>query len=245
MPWNPDGTFTRDNGEHTGNDVWQQDDDAGYKIVDELHDVHDEDLALGIAKCLNLDGYNTMLANLKMGGFKVTGLGTPTAAADAATKAYVDSVASFNRRYIQVQYDGIIWFGSLLDENLNYTVPNASPNNGFTAGATGSISRPGGDDIQVGADGVYQMSLELSGASIGGTATGSVGVIAYVNGVQVATAGSVLPAFVSGAPNISASRSIILSLTAGDRIDVQMRGETTGSNANSSFVAHLGLTQVN
>jgi hypothetical protein len=35
----------------------------------------------------------TLLGNLAAGGFKVTGLGTPTSDADAATKVYVDAVA--------------------------------------------------------------------------------------------------------------------------------------------------------
>ncbi len=35
----------------------------------------------------------TLLGNLAAGGFKVTGLGTPTSDADAATKVYVDTVA--------------------------------------------------------------------------------------------------------------------------------------------------------
>ena len=35
----------------------------------------------------------TLLGNLAAGGFKVTNLGTPTSSADAATKAYVDTVA--------------------------------------------------------------------------------------------------------------------------------------------------------
>jgi hypothetical protein len=35
----------------------------------------------------------TLLGNLAAGGFKVTGLGTPTSDADSATKAYVDAVA--------------------------------------------------------------------------------------------------------------------------------------------------------
>ncbi len=35
----------------------------------------------------------TLLGNLAAGGFKITGLGTPTSDADSATKAYVDTVA--------------------------------------------------------------------------------------------------------------------------------------------------------
>jgi hypothetical protein len=38
-----------------------------------------------------LDQFATPSANVSIGGFKITNLGTPTASADAATKAYVDS----------------------------------------------------------------------------------------------------------------------------------------------------------
>lgn len=41
-------------------------------------------------------GVRGMLAALSMGGFKVTGLGTPTVATDAATKAYVDATSGFS-----------------------------------------------------------------------------------------------------------------------------------------------------
>src|SRR5574343_42737 len=40
-----------------------------------------------------LSALGTPTADVAMGGFKITGLGTPTATTDAATKAYVDSVA--------------------------------------------------------------------------------------------------------------------------------------------------------
>ena len=53
----------------------------------------------GLTGAVNLTGVylnattGTLLGNLAAGGFKVTGLGTPTNTADAATKAYVDTVA--------------------------------------------------------------------------------------------------------------------------------------------------------
>lgn len=69
MPWNTNGTFTRTNAQFFGADVWQKDQQASIKIIATRHDYHDEDLALGIANCLNLDGYNTMRADLDMGGY--------------------------------------------------------------------------------------------------------------------------------------------------------------------------------
>ena len=96
MPWQPNGTVVRDNTFHTGSDVWQQDDDAGFKIVDELHDLHDQDMADAIAQTLNLDGFNTMRADLAMGGFKVVGVKTGTLPSDGTRVDQLISSATFN-----------------------------------------------------------------------------------------------------------------------------------------------------
>jgi hypothetical protein len=46
------------------------------------------------ATVLVASGANPLTGNLPAGGFKITGLGTPTAPADSATKAYVDAFAN-------------------------------------------------------------------------------------------------------------------------------------------------------
>jgi len=57
---------------------------TGASLEQAIEKMHDQgtDTALG-----------TQAENLVMGGYKITGLGTPTAAADAATKSYVDLAA--------------------------------------------------------------------------------------------------------------------------------------------------------
>jgi len=74
-PWKSDGTFERTNNQFDGDDVWQEDQQAGIKVIASRHDIHDEDLAQGIASCLNLDGLNAMRADLDLGGFKIINTG--------------------------------------------------------------------------------------------------------------------------------------------------------------------------
>lgn len=71
MPW-VGNKFVRTVGSNptfSGDDVWQDDQKAGIKVIAARHDIHDEDLALGIANTLNLDGLNAMRSDLDMGGF--------------------------------------------------------------------------------------------------------------------------------------------------------------------------------
>ena len=85
MPWELDGTFLRvtNNTEEEGTDrLWQQDLTATIKIIASRHDFHDHDLAQGIARTLNIDGYNQMYADLNVGGFKIVGVDVATAVGD-------------------------------------------------------------------------------------------------------------------------------------------------------------------
>ena len=82
MPWNGP-IFERMNPDFTGPEVWQDDQKVPVKIIAYRHDIHDQDLANGIADCLNLDGLNAMRADLDMAGFDLVnwsggGAGDPT-----------------------------------------------------------------------------------------------------------------------------------------------------------------------
>ena len=81
MGWSG-GTFTRTNGTHTGTSVWQQDRDAGTKIVADRHDTNDNDLATGINSCINKDGSNAFTGAANLGSQKITALADGTAHTD-------------------------------------------------------------------------------------------------------------------------------------------------------------------
>jgi hypothetical protein len=85
MPWQLDGTFERVNPDFVGPTVWQQDQQASIKVIATRHDFHDEDLAIGIADCLNLDGLNAMREDLDMGNNKIINLQPSTGTGELAT----------------------------------------------------------------------------------------------------------------------------------------------------------------
>ncbi|RLC00163.1 MAG: hypothetical protein DRH90_19045, partial [Deltaproteobacteria bacterium] len=71
--------FERINGpdpQFKGDDVWQDDQKASIKVIAVRHDYHDEDIAQGIAQCLNINGLNAMKADLNLGGFNLINEGT-------------------------------------------------------------------------------------------------------------------------------------------------------------------------
>jgi hypothetical protein len=92
MPWQLDGSFLRVNPDFQGDTVWQQDQQSTIKIIASRHDFHDEDLAVGISKSLNTDGYNAMQANLNMGSFQIKSMSPGTGGTDAVNKDQLDVV---------------------------------------------------------------------------------------------------------------------------------------------------------
>jgi hypothetical protein len=88
MGWSG-GTFTRTNGTHTGTSVWQQDRDAGTKIVADRHDTNDNDLATGINTCITKDGQNAFTGTANLGSQKITALADGTAHTDGVNAGQI------------------------------------------------------------------------------------------------------------------------------------------------------------
>ena len=63
----------------------------------------DESDVRAIVATIPLDVLADALGNIAMGGYKITGLGTPTAPTDAATKAFVDAGDAASRTYTDTQ----------------------------------------------------------------------------------------------------------------------------------------------
>ena len=88
MGWSGN-TFTRTNGTHTGTSVWQQDRDAGTKIVADRHDTNDNDLATGINTCINKTGANAFTGNANLGSQKIVSLADGTAHTDGVNAGQI------------------------------------------------------------------------------------------------------------------------------------------------------------
>lgn len=65
---------------------------TGQTILTSQHNPPLEDIAAGLSSTLLRTGVSAMLANLPMGGFKITGLADGTAATDAVNKSQLDAV---------------------------------------------------------------------------------------------------------------------------------------------------------
>ena len=67
---------------------------SGANIVADELDANFSTIVAEITNSVAVDGQSTMSGDLAMGTHKITGMGNPTSAQDAATKAYVDANAS-------------------------------------------------------------------------------------------------------------------------------------------------------
>ena len=69
----------------------------GIRVRADRVDAELDGFATGLSKAVLKDGTQTMTADLPMAGFKITGLGAPTASGDAVTKTYADALSSAKR----------------------------------------------------------------------------------------------------------------------------------------------------
>jgi hypothetical protein len=81
----------RGNTRNQGENIWDVDANNAQEIDSIGHDYHDQGLADSISKCLNIDGWNEMLANLNMNAFKVVGVANATANNDAVNLAQLNT----------------------------------------------------------------------------------------------------------------------------------------------------------
>jgi hypothetical protein len=165
MPWLVTGVFERENGldpQFKGKEVWQDDLTAGIKIIASRHDYHDQDIADGVAACLNLDGYNAMRANLDMGGFKFVNAADGTLVTDPATVGQTAGSMTFD--------DGLRTL-ELFDKNAASIDTVVIPS-GSGGGGEGSVS-------SIGPDGQTN-PLEFSPSPI--TTTGTIGLPVLATG---------------------------------------------------------------
>jgi hypothetical protein len=101
---------------------WTQDAAALIKIKADRHDQNDDDTAAGLTNCLTKDGQTQPTGNIPMNAKRIVNLGPPTAATDAATKAYVDAVKTFST--------GLVISGADVNGQLNFS--SATGANGLT-----------------------------------------------------------------------------------------------------------------
>ena len=135
--WQFDGSFLRGNTDFdaVNGALWTQDLSASIKIIAARHDNHDEVLSNGIEATLNLDGLNSMRANLKMGGFKITGLADATGLTDIPTYGQTAGSMTFAADVL-----------ALLDRN-GTEIDNVSiPTGGGGTGTVSSITAGAGLD---------------------------------------------------------------------------------------------------
>ena len=194
----------------------------------------------------------TMSGAIAMGNNKITGLGTPTAAADAATKDYVDNVSAGINVHdavaaaIDTTIAGTYAAGS--------TTANPPGDGGTGVGATITYSATGATVVDTSVTlAQYDRVLVMNGV------TASAGTSSIANGIYtVTTAGTTGVATVL-TRSADADNSIFGDLSAGDLIYVvggasyggdqfvqTVRGTaTTGTGASTKYSVKIGTDGIN
>lgn len=159
MSYNGSGTFTRTDGVRSGSSVWQSARDAGVAIEADDHDTHDNDIASGLSNCITKDGQTTLTANIPFSNFKITGLGSGTAANHASNMSQVqDNACKF----------GGTAGGSANALTFSLTPALASYASGMTAVFRANSTNTGATTININGLGAKAVKLSDGSALVGG-----------------------------------------------------------------------------
>lgn len=171
MAWDGNGSFSRTNGTHTGATTWANSRDAGNNITASLHDLHDQDLADGIAACLTKNNETKPTATFSPNSDNSYDLGT--------------SALRWRRAYLSgyigdANGNELVIFSATASAINEFTVVNAALGNPPLLKATGGDTNialrlvpKGTGDVQFadGTDNTKIVAFECSGITTGTTRT--------------------------------------------------------------------------
>lgn len=135
MPWSGTGTFTRVYS-------WVADAANGIFVRADRTDTDSDDIANGISNCIAKDGQSTINANIPFNNFKITGLATGSAAADAVNylqvfTAPVFANPTFTGAVTASAATTTVWGGTFdASSTTSFKVPTATPGTNDTHAAS-------------------------------------------------------------------------------------------------------------
>lgn len=207
---------------------WVTDRNGGVKIQAERVDAEMDGFAVGLSNCITKDGQTELTADIPFHNRKITGLGSPTADTDAATRGYVLGA----KTYTAAQ---------------SITVDDAS-NNGVTTVLTLGHTTTGGPAAGIGVQQAFSLDLADGAATVAliralstdvTAGSGDVDLVFYrlvagslVEGLRLNTAGA----------KVTGAFETTTTLTVGTNATVSGTLAVTGAVAFSNSVTATGQT---
>lgn len=245
MAFDGSGNYTRTNGVNTGTTVWASDDAAGTAILSSRHDTHDQDIATALSNCYCKDGQSTPTANLPMGGYKFTTVGSASA---------LDQYAAAS----QVQNSSFLWGGTSGGSANAHTISVSPTPSAYAAGqrfqflsgntntssVTLNVNSLGAKTIKQGPSNVNLVAGQLTASSL---------VDVVYDGTNFLLVSQPWVAAQTYTPSYSASGSMTFGTVTTSiaryhirqrfcRLQLEFFG-TTGGTASNSIIASLPITE--
>jgi len=229
MSYNGNGTFVINS---AGQPV-----SAGQVISSSVFNALTADLATGLTTALTKDGQTTPTANIPLGGFKLTGLGVPTASGDALSYGAVGTITTLTlTNALGISYGGTGQTTAALA--INALLPTQTSNAGKVLTTDGSVC----SWSATGTPGTVT-SVAISGGSTGLTTSGgpitASGTITLAGTLAVGYGGTGLTAGTSGGIPYYSSSSAMTSSGALTASALVLGG---GAGAAPTPMASLGTT---